>query len=346
MLEIGFHDRLREIQRILNILNSRPDLLTFIYGPVNSGKTELMNYLMKTLSENFRVFYINFRGVYIDKTEDFLRVLFEIDNRPVRGVKEYVKALVKDMPNIVEGIPIPKVLFKAFFEDRCIENIFRYVEDLFEELSNRFKLVLIIDEIQKIDDIGMNSDLIYELFNLFVRLTKEPHCCHIFALTSDSLFIDRICSKAMLHGRCRFLLIDGFDYETVRGFLENYGFEEDDIKFIWNYLGGKPAYLVEAVKVKAFGGDLKDFVEDLIRIRFNQILNAVLSVEDDRILFKSILNLFEWFKDREIVNYRKLDKALTFCVKNSMIFVDPFGRVAKPQSKIDLIAMRRVLSEF
>ena len=58
---IEFHDREKEIQEITRILNSRPDLITFVYGPINSGKTELFQHVIKTLPKNFVTFYINLR---------------------------------------------------------------------------------------------------------------------------------------------------------------------------------------------------------------------------------------------------------------------------------------------
>ena len=53
MRKTGFHDREREINEIMNILNTEPTLITFIYGPINSGKTELINHLVKQLPENY-----------------------------------------------------------------------------------------------------------------------------------------------------------------------------------------------------------------------------------------------------------------------------------------------------
>ena len=41
-----FYDREREIKEIMNIIESEPMLITFVYGPINSGKTELFNHVM------------------------------------------------------------------------------------------------------------------------------------------------------------------------------------------------------------------------------------------------------------------------------------------------------------
>ena len=65
------------------------------------------------------------------------------------------------------------------------------------EIAENKVLVLIVDELQKIGDVRINAHLIYELFNLFIRLTKELHLCHVFAVTLDSLFVGQVCSEAM-----------------------------------------------------------------------------------------------------------------------------------------------------
>ncbi|RZN14692.1 MAG: hypothetical protein EF812_04820 [Methanosarcinales archaeon] len=49
-----FHNREREKKEIIDILNSEPSLITFVYGPINSGKTTLINHLIGQLpDENF-----------------------------------------------------------------------------------------------------------------------------------------------------------------------------------------------------------------------------------------------------------------------------------------------------
>jgi AAA+ ATPase superfamily predicted ATPase len=43
MRSIEFHNREKEMKEIRGILDAKPTLITFIYGPINSGKTELIN---------------------------------------------------------------------------------------------------------------------------------------------------------------------------------------------------------------------------------------------------------------------------------------------------------------
>jgi AAA+ ATPase superfamily predicted ATPase len=56
---------------------------------------------------------------------------------------------------------------------------------LVEAVNNKHRLKDFREERLKI-----RTNQIYELFNLFVRLTKELHSCHVFAITSDSLFTE------------------------------------------------------------------------------------------------------------------------------------------------------------
>ncbi len=114
---IEFHDREKEIEEITRILNSRPDLITFVYGPINSGKTELFRHVIKTLPEKFKPFYVNLRGVYIDKAEDFLTVLFDVEEKEY-NVREFVRILVNQLPESIDlpligRIPVPKTCLKS-----------------------------------------------------------------------------------------------------------------------------------------------------------------------------------------------------------------------------------------
>jgi len=337
-----FHDRENEISKILGILSTRPDLIVFVYGPINSGKTELFQYLIERLPADFIVFYINLRGRFISGYEDFIDVLFEIDEKRFESLAEYVSSIAKDL-KILTGLPIPTNLFEKITEKKRGKDVFKYIESLMTELSKKKKPILIIDELQVVGDLKIDDLLIYKLFNLFVRLTKELHVCHVFAITSDSLFIEKICNEAMLHGRAEYVLVDDFDRPTAESFLRKNGFDEDEIELIWHYFGGKPIYLVRAVQAKKIGEDLRELVDRFYQMRLSQIKDAIYELEErDKDLFDRVLDLFGIFKDREILSYEKLSKEILFCVKNNILFVDPVRRIAKPQSHLDLLAMKEI----
>jgi len=343
---IEFHDRGKEIQEIMRILNTRPDLITFVYGPINSGKTELFQHLIRTLPKDFVTFYINLRHIYVSKADDFLKILFEVKEK--KSVKTLAKEIVEtyvpsEVITPIGRFPIPKNLFRELFKEKSLENVFVYLETLLSEIAKKGKRpILILDELQKIGDVKIDGLLIYELFNFFIALTKESHLAHVFAITSDSLFIEKVFNEAMLHGRCRYLLIDDFDYETTKEFLQKHGFNREEIELAWQYLGGKPVYLVEAVKNK---DTLKEFCEKLLKVRTSQILDTIFEIEDSS-LFNGILSYFKEISEKEVIRYRRIDKALKFCVKNNILFLDPVDRIVKPQSKLDLLAIRDILQQI
>ena len=347
MIAIEFHDRKREIDSIMRILKSPPNLITFVYGPINSGKSSLMMEVARRLPENHVVFYINLRHIYVSGVDDFLRVLFEVkDRKKFSNFKSLVKELLTYTPDeIVTPIgrfPIPKNVFQEIFRERSVENVFVYLENLLTEIARKGKTpVLILDELQKISDVKINGPLIYELFNFFVGLTKELHVCHVFAITSDSLFMERVYTEAMLHGRCRYLLVDDFDHDTARSFLEKYGFSEEEIELTWEYFGGKPVYLVEAVKEK---DRLKEFCEEMLRIRKRQIKDSIYSLDED--FRRAVLEIFAQFREEERITYEYLTEELIWCMKNNILFLEPVNELIKPQSRLDLLALRRLLREL
>ncbi len=346
-MEIEFHDRKREIEEIKRILSYRPDSIYFVYGPINSGKTELFRHLIKTLPKEYMVFYISLRHIYVSKADDFLRILFEVKNKRM-NIKSLVKELIetyvpKEIITPIGRFPIPKNVFREIFKEKAIENVFVYLESLLMEVSKKKKPVLVLDELQKIDDVKINGPLIYELFNFFVGLTKESHLAHVFAITSDSLFLEKVYKEAMLHGRCDYLLVDDFDYDITVEFLRKYGFSKDEIELTWNYFGGKPVYLVKAIKNKH---RLKEFCEEQLKLRFSQLLDTIYEVEKNKELFDGVIELFKAINENEVIKYTKIDDPLKFCVKRNVLFVEPVNRIVKPQSRLDLLAVRKLLQEL
>jgi AAA+ ATPase superfamily predicted ATPase len=55
MRRIEFHNRVRELKEITKILDVEPSLITFVYGPINSGKTTLVSHLIEGLPEEYVV---------------------------------------------------------------------------------------------------------------------------------------------------------------------------------------------------------------------------------------------------------------------------------------------------
>ncbi|MEA1864588.1 MAG: ATP-binding protein [Euryarchaeota archaeon] len=345
MKRIAFHDRERETDEIMKILDAEPSLITFIYGPINSGKTTLISHLIKELPEDYAPFYVNLRGRFITDYEDFLNVLFEIDEEGgVDNVAEYAKSILKDL-GAISGIPIPINLFERIFEKKDkSKDVFKYIEQFFVEISKTRTPILIVDELQVIGDLKIDGLLIYKLFNFFIRLTKELHLAHIFVITSDSLFIERVYSEAMLEGRCRYLLVDDFDNSTTINFLDKYKFSDTEKEVAWNYCGGKPACLVELINARE---NRKRKAEEMLKIRKGQIEEIVYSLEvKDKKMFAAVVGVFSEFRVKEKTGYKYLSDEIKFLVGKNIIFADSANKELRPQSRLNLLAIREAMENM
>ena len=356
MKRIEFRDREKETKEIRDILDSEPSLITFVYGPINSGKTTLISHLIDQLPEAYAPFYINLRGRFITGYEDFLNVLFEIDEGggATDNIGEYAQSLLKDL-RIVSGIPIPINLFQQIFEKKDkSKDMFKYIERFFAETSKKRVPVLIIDELQVIGDMKIDGYLIYKLFNFFVRLTKELHLAHVFVMTSDSLFLEQVYSEAVLKGRCDYLLVDDFDYERTMGFLGGYGFDDQEKEMIWQNVGGKPVSLVKLINAKVSGKKIEDVLRSMLMLRTGEIKQriGVLTIVSKKVPFEGeeielkydrITEILDKFSEERSYAYEIITPEIAYLVRENILFSDPVKCIIKPQSQLDLLALREVL---
>ena len=325
-----FFDRERELDKLLRLVSAEPNLITFVYGPINSGKTALITEFIEKLPNDYVTFYINLRGRFINSYEDFMKVLFSVKEG---SVKELLAELLKS-GLAYGGIPVPEGIFRKLLEDEK-EDPFLFLENYLRELVERGKRpLLILDELQVIGDLELDGPLIYRLFNFFVRLTKETHLSHVFLVTSDSLFIEKVYNEAMLHGRAEYFLVDDFDRRTALEFLWKLGLNASEAELVWNYFGGKPVYLAEAPKHR---DELKEWCERTLRLRV-QSINALIGGR------KGLVNLLREFVDKDSIPFDgRVSKVLTKLVKANVLFVDPLNGVVRPQGRLELLAIRRLL---
>ncbi|CAD7773187.1 MAG: putative ATP-binding protein [Candidatus Methanoperedenaceae archaeon GB50] len=351
MKRIAFHDRERETEEIMKILDAEPSLITFIYGPINSGKTMLVSHLISQLPEEYVVFYINLRGRFISDYRDFIRVLFKIERG--KNYKEVLKTILEVSAVTLKfsGIPVAESVMNALFKEKSYEDVFEFLEDYFTTIAKNKRPVLIIDELQVVGDLKIDGLLMYKLFNFFIRLTKELHLCHIFAVSSDSLAIVNIYSEAMLDGRCRYLLVDDFDYGTAAALLEEHGFTDDEKVVAWEYCGGKPGCLMEIL----YADNRERTAKDMLRTRVTQLKDLLdyldytkprITIGDDEYMVKKkdITDILNRFLDTEYIDDAGLNRpAKHFLIKDNILFLDPHTGIIKSQSRLDLLAIREVM---
>ncbi len=356
MKRTPFHDRERETDEIMKILDAEPSLITFIYGPINSGKTTMISHLIEELSDEYVVFYINLRTKFLLSYDEFIESLFEMEMETDGASRKRNETLAELVSSVtkVAGIPINKEFLDYVFKDNKPKNAFSYIIQLFEEVRASGKHpVLILDELQKIGDVKVNGFLIYELFNFFIDLTKEKHLAHIFVATSDSLFLEQIYSEAMLSGRCRYLLVDDFDYETTIAFLESYGFSDDEKKLAWHHCGGKPICLVELANAEEKDEKMREF----LGVRTGQIEGLIedarefgykISYGEEEIVLNEehIRRSLDKFKNKDHLKASELSKPVKLgLIKANILFLDPVKQILKPQSQLELLAIREVISD-
>jgi len=359
--DIEFFDREKEKEEILNILKTKPQFINFIYGPINSGKTALITNLIEELPKDYVVFYINLRQNPVSTYKDFLEELFDVefeDEIKERKIKKVIPDAIADLKTLF-GIPIPSKTFERIFSEEDPKNAFKYMLKIIRKIKEHNKIpVLIIDELQVIGDIEIDGKLIYKVFNFFISLTKELHICHVFALSSDSLFIEKIYNEAMLQGRANFVLVDDFDEETIKKFLEKYKFSKEEQEIVWNNIGGKPIYLIRIVNAKHQGKDIAGEIKKILESRKKEINDTLRKLKrfESEIVFENknykvdyneTLSTLKMFKDNDKILESNIDEVVKiFLVKKNILFAECVNEIIKPQSKVDLIAIREILKEM
>ncbi len=375
-----FFNREKEINEILLILEEEPNNIYFIYGPLNSGKTTLINHIinneLKKSNKKYAVFYVNFREYDISSMDNFVEALFEIDeNSREKTIKSYIESFTKsvnDIINLYYGIKVPEPILDKFFGEKEKGGlVFKFIRDLFMSLHKKgVQPVFILDELQMIKDIVMNTEnqrfsafpslrfvngekpLLKSLFQFLVSLTKERHIAHVFCLSSDSLFIEYIYGKAELKGRVDYILVDDFDRETAIKFMDflakqkNINLTNEDKELIYSYVGGKVKDICDViVKLKAVK-DLKYILETKLEEEQNHLEELLEQIEEDYegINYDEVLEALKLFKDNYELQKNKIKRKIRiFLIKENVLFLNPQKGTLKPQSYLVWNAIKRLL---
>ena len=259
--DFPFINRKKETSDINKYLSSKPNNVLFVYGPKSTGKSTLLNKIVNNLdTKKYAINYLSLRGVIIYNFKTFLNVFFP----------KSLKGKVKD---ILDGVRFNSGFFGVSFEEESLleENAFKIMEDKIISARKRgIKPVIIIDEIQLLKNIYLNGEryLLDEMFNLFIRLTKETHLCHVICATSDSYFIEQIHNSASMSKTCTYYLVDHLGKEDTFRWLKKYPKRfptEKDIKYVWDNLGGSPWEIWQVMEDVKGGRSIREAVEKRIR---------------------------------------------------------------------------------
>ncbi|EHP88526.1 ATP-binding protein [Methanotorris formicicus] len=361
-----FFNREKEINEILNILNREPDDIYFIYGSINSGKTTLIKHIIENkLNDNYKIFYINFRTYLISEKREFIEAIFTTKKddffEKIKDKSEVLKLITKGA-KILTGIPIPEIEFDKLFEEK-INDAFQYLNSLLLVVKNSGKQpILIFDELQMIKDVVLNGQkyLLKELFQFLVSLTKEQHLCHVFCLSSDSLFIEYVYNTGELKDRADYILVDDFDKQTAIRFMDflakenNIKLSDDDKELIYSYVGGKPKLIVKVMNKldtislnEILNSMLKDEISKLdMLLEILDYSKPKIEIGDEIIEIKKedITNALKLFKNNYEISKKEIPTPVyIYLIKENILFLNPIEGTLKPQSYLVWNAIKKIL---
>jgi uncharacterized protein len=311
--EPAFINREKEMSFLQQWISERPEAVLFIYGPKSCGKTTLLMRFCASLKNNsqnnspnslYDVKSINLRKIFIGGYPDFIKAFFGIDTSSqkadVKEIREYNLKLFKLKVEALKGL------------DSGMLDPFSVMEKELEKINEKGRLpVLIIDELQALADIYMNGqrDLIKELFNFFVAMTKESHLCHIIVSSADGYFIERIYNDSRMRKTSDFFRVDYLEKEDVIYWLSNlksescintYKLTSDQQERIWQMFGGS------MWEISRFLGDLLSGAENasIPDEFFSQLL------EKKRIVMHSHFNEYAGLSQAKMKLFRKIYKKI------------------------------------
>ena len=352
-----FFNREGDIRRVKSVLSGEPNLVYFVYGPINSGKTSLLMRVFEELSDKYVAFYINFRWRQVNSIEDLIEVLFEVRyGEEKRAVKEFIKRVLKEALKTggkalerFKGIPISEGLFDILFgKAKKIENVFRYLERVFEGIREEgYQPVLVLDEMQTVKDVinAAGRSVLAGLFNFLIGMTKEKHLCHSFCATSDCLFIEDVYSNARLEGRAEYLLVDDLRREEAFEVYEKFGFKEKEE--IWGYIGGKIGDMIKLFERRKRGYGEEEALKRMLRdevAKFEWMLGLIEEGEKEGPEVEEIKEVLRKFRNREEIVYKEVKgRVLKFLIQENILFYNPLEGTVRPQSRLLWRVIREVV---
>jgi hypothetical protein len=237
-----FINRDKELDFLAQWISRKPQDILFIYGPKSSGKTTLLHkFIEKHLTNKlFNIKHFNLREMLIANYSDFIQAFFEIDySKTTSGdIKQYNLKLFKLSKEIKQSL-----------ENKTLDPFVVMKKELEKIYKKGKQPVIIIDELQALEDIYINGqrDLLKELLNFFVALTKESHLCHVIIASSDGYFMNRIYNDSKLTKTSDFFEINYLYQQDVYYWLTHleqesgikaFTLTDEQIEMICKYLGG------------------------------------------------------------------------------------------------------------
>ena len=340
--DVAFINRGRELAYLANFIDKRPNEILFLHGPKSSGKTTLLYRFFNKIQreQKLDVKLVNLREILIADYKDFLKVFFGIDygqsKEDVKEIREYDLKIFKVKVEVLKGLDAGEI------------DPFSVMKQELQKLNSKnIKPVIIIDELQSLNHIYMNGqrELITELFNFFVAMTKESHLAHVIISSSDGYFIDTIYKDSRLKKTSTFFKVDYLLKEDVYEWLRNleeyskikdYRLTDNDIEKIWDVVGGS-MWEIQKILTDLFNEEIDVALEEYKKLMRGIIIEYAGINKEKRELFKVIaaknaVNLND-FEGTRAYEDNTLEDYLHDMVINNILYYDPTEAVFYPQGK-------------
>ena len=327
-----FINREKEMRVLERLANAPPDVLYVVYGPVNSGKSELIrHFIKKKMIEGRKTYCVNFRLKSVMSYEDVVEALME------EVKSEELLKTVKELTG-TEG----EHKYAEWSRMVGMSGVFNYwIRDL-RKHSNGKAPIAVFDSIEKLKSINGNNGLVfYEIMNFGIGISKEEHLAHVFVVSNNSMLIEKIHVNPELNPYVEYIRVDDLEEETVRKFLKSQGFEDEQVDKIIGTLGTKPSYVVRATLHK---DDLDEYLENVSNVRTDQVfqmLNALRLGNPD--LHEEVMEILQRIVKIDEMGYSALDDPLRWLVDTNILFLDPISRKVKFQGKLEKVAAEEYL---
>jgi AAA+ ATPase superfamily predicted ATPase len=341
--DVAFIDREKELNYLRDYIDIRPESILFLHGPKSSGKTTLLYKFFEQVEKEQKldVKFLNLRKLLIPNYKDFLRIFFGVDysksKEDVKEKREYDLKFFKLSVEVLKGMEAGEL------------DPFVVMEKEFLKQSKKgIKPVVIIDELQAIDQIymtnGKERQLVIELFNFFVAMTKESHLAHVIIASSDGYFLNTVYTDSKLKKSSEFYKVDYLPRADVMEWLLNlekyskikdYTLTEEEVEKIWDTLGGS-MWEIQYILGQLFDNPIDD-VLTLYKKKIKGVIAHYIGANDKK---EKILHLFlnkdqATLKDfvRAGIGKDEVEELLQDMVKNNILYFDPTEAIYYPQGR-------------
>ncbi len=240
----AFINRQAEIEYLDKWINEEPKNILFFYGPKSSGKTTLIYHFIERHlkdSKKYSIKHFNLREVLIVNYEDFLQRFFQVKDPEEKTSSQTRQYDLKVFKLTVES--------QQKIKNKQLDPFNVMKAELIDLNAKGIKPLIIIDELQALDFIYFNSqrELIKELINFFVAMTKESHLCHVLLSSSDGYFIEKLYNDSKLRKTAKLFEVDYLPKDDIVYWLNNLAKESkindyiltyEQIEYVWEHFGG------------------------------------------------------------------------------------------------------------